>query len=92
MLSFNPYFRMTAFECLKHKIFDPVRNPKKEQMIEEIRNSKKKLGNDSPYFIQLQVDRDEAFDYENSDVVKYTVNDLKNILAKEIMEIKQEVA
>jgi hypothetical protein len=55
-----------------------------------LRDSKEKLGNESPYFIQLQVDRDEAFDYENSDVVKYTVNDLKNILAKEIMEIKQE--
>jgi hypothetical protein len=25
MLSFNPYFRMTAYECLKHKIFDAVR-------------------------------------------------------------------
>ena len=53
MLSFNPYFRMTAFECLKHKIFDQVRDAKKEEIIQEIRNSKEKLGNDSPYFIKL---------------------------------------
>jgi hypothetical protein len=30
-LSFNPFFRMTAFECLTQcKIFDSVRNKKKE--------------------------------------------------------------
>ena len=91
MLSFNPYFRMTAYECLKHKLFDAVRQPQREKIIEEIRNSKMKQGYDSPFVIQLQVERDEAFDYENSDIVKYTVKDLKNILAKEIIEIKHEV-
>jgi len=31
MLSFNPYFRMTALECLTEcKIFDVVRDKKKE--------------------------------------------------------------
>ena len=31
MLSFNPYFRMTALECLQEcKIFDSVRDKKKE--------------------------------------------------------------
>ena len=31
MLSFNPYFRMTALECLQDcKIFDSVRDKKKE--------------------------------------------------------------
>jgi hypothetical protein len=91
MLSFNPYFRMTAYECLKHEIFNQVRNPSKEKIIEEMRKSKAKYGYDSPHIIQLQVDRDEAFDYENSDVVKYTVKDLKNFLAKEIIEIKHDI-
>ena len=32
MLSFNPYFRMSAFECLTEcKIFDDVRNKKLEK-------------------------------------------------------------
>lgn len=39
----------------------------------------------------LDVDRDDAFDYENSSNAKYSVNDLKNILAKEIKEIKHEI-
>ncbi len=30
-LSFNPFFRMTAFECLTQcKLFDSVRNKRKE--------------------------------------------------------------
>jgi hypothetical protein len=39
----------------------------------------------------LDVDRDDAFDYENSNNAKYSVNDLKAILAREIKEIKLEV-
>lgn len=26
LLKFNPFFRMTAYECLKSKSFDPVRD------------------------------------------------------------------
>ena len=32
-LSFNPFFRMTALEAIKLKVFDPVRNPKKEKLL-----------------------------------------------------------
>ena len=39
----------------------------------------------------LDVDRDDAFDYENSSNAKFSVNDLKNILAIEIKQIKHEI-
>lgn len=42
--------------------------------------------------IHLSVDADDAFDYENSEKAKYTVQDLKNILAREIKDIQNEVA
>lgn len=31
MLKFNPYFRMTADDCLKHPIFDEIRIPNLEE-------------------------------------------------------------
>ena len=33
LLKFNPYFRMTAFECLQSKVFDQVRDPAKEKIL-----------------------------------------------------------
>jgi len=42
--------------------------------------------------IHLAVDAEDAFDYENSEKAKYTVHDLKNILAREIKEVQTEVA
>lgn len=39
----------------------------------------------------LEVDRDDAFDYENSSNAKYSVNDLKEILAREIKDIRLEL-
>jgi hypothetical protein len=42
MLSFNPYFRMTAFECLiECKIFDGVRDTNKESGLLTMRNASK---------------------------------------------------
>jgi hypothetical protein len=38
LLNFNPYFRMTAYECLKQKIFDCVREPLKEKIISRLRD------------------------------------------------------
>jgi hypothetical protein len=40
-LSFNPFFRMSAFECLtKCKVFDSVRDIKKEKALEKMKGSK----------------------------------------------------
>ena len=33
LLNFNPFFRMSAYEALKCKIFDSVRDVKKEKVI-----------------------------------------------------------
>ena len=50
LLEFNPYYRWSASECLKSKYFDDIRNPELEE------SSSKK--------IMLDVDKDDAFDYE----------------------------
>jgi hypothetical protein len=40
-LSFNPFLRMTAYECLTEcKIFDQVRNKKKEMALFKMRQQK----------------------------------------------------
>ena len=33
LISFNPYFRMTAYECIKNPVFDSVRNFEKESIL-----------------------------------------------------------
>ena len=39
-LSFNPYLRLTAAECLCNQVFDPVRDRLKERMIIRLRKNK----------------------------------------------------
>ena len=41
--------------------------------------------------IELPIDSSDAFDYENPDNAKYSVNDLKYILHKEVVEIQSSV-
>lgn len=33
LLHLNPYFRMTAAECLRNTVFDPVRDHEKEKIL-----------------------------------------------------------
>ena len=40
------------------------------------------------YAIELEIDSNEAFDYENPDNAKYTVDDLQTMLLKEIRSIE----
>lgn len=58
-IQFNPYFRNSASECIKTKLFDEVRNKKREIS--------------APYKITLDIDRDDAFDYTNGVSNKYTL-------------------
>lgn len=51
MLEFNPYFRLSARELIKNKLFDEYR------IIENEKQSSEK--------IKLVVDADESFDYES---------------------------
>ena len=136
LLKFNPYFRMTAYECMQQKVFDPVRDPTKEKILnymhqENIQtyNSHSNSSSTQPGFksadakfqacsptsaqktattfegisysiqntqnnkvmIELPIDSSDAFDYENPDKAKYSVNDLKYILHREVIDIKQYI-
>lgn len=52
MLEFNPFFRPTAHEILKNKIFDSIRVPELEK--------------GAPITYNIEVDRNEfEYDYEN---------------------------
>ena len=47
LLKFNPFFRMTAHECIQAKIFDPVRDKNKEKILNHMHQLNiKKFGND----------------------------------------------
>jgi len=152
MLKFNPYFRMSSYECIHHKIFDGVRDPLREKILTKMRQENLRALNQSQspnlsgansvqvggrqvkspknrqgfgqnyliggiaqqvnqptpshivpgltqtnsklgcFAIELPIDSTDAFDYENPDNAKYSVNDLKLILHKEILEIKQAVS
>ena len=39
LLQLNPYFRMTAYECLQNRIFDKYRDPRREEAIKVLRES-----------------------------------------------------
>jgi len=41
LLQLNPYFRMTASECLKLKIFDPIRNQHKEKILKDMTETRR---------------------------------------------------
>lgn len=67
---------MTAFECMTEcKIFDEVRDKKKEQAFHIMKEATK-----SKFLINLAIDSMDAFDYEDADNAKYSVADLKGFL------------
>ena len=127
LLKFNPYFRMTAYECIQSKVFDAVRDENKEKILHYMNQENQALHNMVPQaqgfksadnkfqvsspkskpattfeqisssaskhfqnraMIELAIDSSDAFDYENPDNAKYSVNDLKFILHKEVVEIQ----
>lgn len=53
LLEFNPFYRASAKDCLKSKIFDKIRVPALEE--------------DAPFKITLDIDKEGAFDYENGE-------------------------
>ena len=50
LLLLNPYFRCSASESLKWKMFNQIRD--------------KSMETSAPFKLNLDVDRDDAFDYE----------------------------
>jgi len=57
ILEFNPHFRATAHTLLKSKLFDFFRRPELQQM--------------PPFKIDLEIDREGAFDYDNGSSTMY---------------------
>ena len=70
LLLINPFFRSSASEAIKWKIFNVIRDKKKEQ------SSNVKL--------KLDVDSDEAFDYEKCVSKVYDLKAYKKILKKTV--------
>ena len=62
LLSFNPYFRMTAREVITLQVFDEVRDISKEKFL----NSLFEIKDKRKLQIQLAVDSDDAFDYDDA--------------------------
>lgn len=98
-LSLNPYFRMTAVECLKMSVFDTVRDKTKEKVLNLLKSKRgvyhknRAKGSSKASAlgrgIQLDVDHAAAFDYEQPENAKYTVKDIKQMLAREILSIQR---
>lgn len=57
LLKFSPHKRVSAAECLRNKIFDPIRVPELEQP--------------APFKIKLNVDEPGSFDYDNNEDLAY---------------------
>jgi hypothetical protein len=61
LLKLNPYFRCSASELLKHSVFDKYRNPNMERS--------------APYKIKLDIDKDDAFDYDTGKSPIFSLNE-----------------
>ena len=70
LLTVNPYFRWTASECLAHPIFNDIRVKANESVT---------IGK-----ISLEIDEDDAFDYEKGTSNKFTKSDLLQMLVLEV--------
>ena len=75
LLQFNPYLRWSASECLNLEIFKSVRN----KQMEEKPISK----------IQLLVDSEGAYDYNNGRATKYGLKDYLNMTFEEVEKVQQ---
>lgn len=65
MLNFNPYFRMQALEAYSTmSLFDGVRDKVKEAGLKKMRENDK-------FFIELDIDSTDAFDYEDATKAKF---------------------
>ena len=72
MLCFNPYFRWSINECLQSPVFDDIRS--------------EQLETSATHKIKLEVDADDAFDYEEGKSYKFTRLEYLNILLNEAEE------
>lgn len=74
LLQFNPQFRAKPAELLKLPVFDSVRDPNLEKP--------------APWRINLEVDAEGTFDYDNQRSSKFSISHLKAMLLDEVNIIK----
>jgi len=73
LITLNPYFRFSASECLRSKLFDSVRMLQNEKS--------------APSKLILDVDTEDAFDYTIGKSTKYVIEDYVKMIEKEIEEV-----
>ena len=73
LLCLNPYFRWSINECLQSPVFDNIRSDQ--------------LESSATHKIKLEVDSDDAFDYEEGKSSKFTRKDYILLLLSESEEM-----
>ena len=71
MIKFNPFMRALPSECLQNPYFDSIRVPELEKP--------------APYKIFLQCDEEDACDYSSSATMKFTKDQLMEMIWKEVV-------
>lgn len=70
MLQYNPALRITAAECLRHKIFDSLRVPQHEQP--------------APAQVQMPIYADGSYDYDECVSLSYDIADFRSMIIDEV--------
>ena len=86
LIKLNPYFRPTALECLKYKVFDPYRDSLKEIILFEMQSQRNQPNQNSSsgFQLQLPIDSEDVFNYQEEGKFKYSIDDLKTMIINEI--------
>mmetsp|Transcript_11358 Transcript_11358/g.19146 ORF Transcript_11358/g.19146 Transcript_11358/m.19146 type:complete len:82 (+) Transcript_11358:1217-1462(+) len=74
MLEFNPYFRKTAADLLRNKLFNFIRVPANERKASQR--------------VSIDIDKPGAFDYKLGDIL-YNMDDLVRMLGEEVAAVKK---
>jgi len=94
LVTLNPYLRPTAYECLKNKVFDPFRDVRKEKILDSMQSKRQEdnafpnlAGSKIDQGFQLDIDKEDAYDYHNPKNRKYSKHDVKSMIIREILDI-----
>lgn len=74
MIEFNPYYRSSPAECLKSPFFDPIRVPQLEQP--------------APTKIYLEIDQEDACDYQSGASMKFTKDQILKMILGEVDDVR----
>jgi|TARA_B110000285_G_scaffold123349_1_gene139403 hypothetical protein len=74
MVEFNPFLRAFPSECLQNPYFDPIRVPQLELP--------------APQKIFLQIDQEDACDYQSGASMKFSKDEIMQMIWREVTEIR----